>query len=384
MKAKSFFRKSFTIVVIFLSFVFAKCISYNPNLSFNLKEKDEINRLIEKGKADILFVASWNVENLFDIYDDPMKNDDDFTPEGTYNWTYERYEKKLASLARVIRDMNDGNAPDLLGMQEVENDMVLSDLTKNFFKDKNYGISWINGPDIRSIDCALIFNLDKFDFLSNIGDTVVLRYSDVDTAEGDKLNTRLILTTKLLFLPTQDTFYAIVNHWPSRRGGQQESEINRIAAAQTLKKRVQKIFKETYSPKIIIMGDFNDEPTNVSIQRYLGVLPLREFKEDDKEARYKLYNLAYDKHIAGEGTLQHQGKWNLIDQIIVNGALIYKQNSKLMYYYDSFDIFKPKYFVTQKGKYAGSPFPTYRSGRYLGGYSDHFPVYAKFVFFLTL
>lgn len=369
------------VVSFFFAFVFAKCHGSTSSInSFSSFKKEEIEKLVKERKADILFVASWNVENLFDIYDDPLKNDDEFLPTSKKEWTEERYEKKLSNLARVIRAMNDGEGPDLLGMQEVENEKVANDLIKIFFKDKNYKISHMEGPDDRGIDCALIFNADKFEFLGNIGDTVSLYVSEDNLSESvEKLKTRLILTTKLLFFQTQDTFYVIVNHWPSRRGGQQESEINRIAAAQTLKRRVNLIFNETFNPKVIIVGDFNDEPTNVSIERYLGALPLNAFEECNKMPKFNLYNLAYDKHKAGEGTLKHQDKWNLIDQIIVNGSLLNPRISSIIYYYNTFEIFKPNFMVTQKGKYAGTPFPTFAGDRYLGGYSDHFPVIAKFV-----
>ncbi|MGQ9644153.1 MAG: endonuclease/exonuclease/phosphatase family protein, partial [Ignavibacterium sp.] len=198
------------------------------------------------------------------------------------------------------------------------------------------------------------------------------------------IKTRLILGGKFLLLSTDDTLYVFVNHWPSRRGGEYESEPRRIKAAETLRKRIDIIFSENKNAKIFIMGDFNDEPINISILNYLKAKPILcdsieminqiTLDEDNSE----LFNLAYKTFSQGEGSYKHQNDWNMLDQIIVSKELII--GAKVRYLCNSFQVYKPEFMITKSGKYKGAPFPTYGGNRYLGGYSDHFPVTAKFIF----
>lgn len=312
---------------------------------------------------DTLFVAFWNVENLFDTVDDPQKNDEDFLPEGKLKWTKERFDEKCLNLAKAIRAMNDGRGPDIIGLAEVENKFVLETLTSKYLLDLNYKIAHLESPDERGIDVALLFRGRCAKSITITGHTVRL---------PDNNPTRLILQVDLL-CKKKETATFFINHWPSRRGGEEKSEINRVTAASVLKAQTQKLLKSQKNAHIIIMGDFNDEPANISIRDTLGAAPFACSAENSPS---ELYNLAWEKKQAGEGTLKYRDNWNMLDQIIVSKSLL---SGKFKYICNSFAIFKPFFLVTQTGKYKDSPAPFYGGERYLGGYSDHFPVTAKFL-----
>lgn len=167
-----------------------------------------------------------------------------------------------------------------------------------------------------------------------------------------------------------------MNHWPSRLGGQEASEINRVATAKTLRASVDVLLKINPSANIVIMGDFNDEPDNNSIKRDLNA---EEFICDSANFSYSLHNLAWEKKRSGEGTLKYRDEWDLLDQIIVSSADVQSTHQSFHYICGSFTIFKPVYMIEADEKYAGCPLPTYGGNKYLAGYSDHFPVFAKFL-----
>lgn len=322
----------------------------------------------------VLFVSFWNLENLFDTTDDPQKNDEEFIPEGAKQWTSDRLERKFYNLARVIRSMNNGNGPDILGVCEVENNNLLDSLVGKHLFDKNYLTESPEAPDERGIQTGIIYNSEKLKLLQVYADTVYL---------DRNIQTRLILGVKFLLKSTNDTLYVFVNHWPSRRGGESDSEPRRIKAAETLRNRIEKIFSQNNKANIVVMGDFNDEPLNNSILNYLKAKPILcdsieminqiTHKEDNSD----LFNLAYKSFSEGEGSYKHQNDWNMLDQIIVSKELII--GSRVRYMCNSFQVYKPEFMITKSGKYQGTPFPTYGGNRYLGGYSDHFPVTAKFI-----
>jgi endonuclease/exonuclease/phosphatase family metal-dependent hydrolase len=275
----------------------------------------------------------------------------------------------MYKLARVIRSMNNYYGADILGVCEVEHQSVLEELTSKFLADINYKIAYLESPDNRGIDNGLIYNADKFFVLSVSSDTVHL---------ADNWPTRLILKVKLL-TRWNDTLSVYVNHWPSRSRGKELSEPNRISAANTVRKAVDEEFSCNPNAKIIIIGDFNDEPSNISLLNSLRALALHcnlsvsisEVTSSD------LYNISYSAYNDSIGTYLYHGVWNMLDQIIVSEDLI--TNPALKYICNSFEVYKPHYLVTRSGRYKGAAYPTFGGRRYLGGYSDHFPVVAKFL-----
>jgi endonuclease/exonuclease/phosphatase family metal-dependent hydrolase len=318
---------------------------------------------------DTLYVAFWNLENLFDTEDDPEKNDEQFLPEGDREWTDEKLDIKMYNLARVIRSMNNYYGTDILGVCEVEHQSVLEELTSKFLSDINYKIAYLESPDNRGIDNGLIYNADKFFVLSLSGDTVHL---------ADKWPTRLVLNVKLL-TKWNDTLSVYINHWPSRSRGRELSEPNRISAANTVRESVDEEFSNNPNAKILVIGDFNDEPSNISMINSLKALAISCDSRAGIStiAGTELYNISYSAYNDSIGTYLYRGDWNMLDQIIVSGDLI--TNPSLKYICNSFEVYKPQYIVTRSGRYKGAAYPTYGGHRYLGGYSDHFPVVAKFL-----
>jgi len=340
-------KKLFIVLIFFIASIVVTCQPHNDTLCF----------------------AFWNLENLFDTIDDSNIDDEAFLPDGEMEWTEDRLDKKMYNLARVIRMMNEGNGPDLLGVCEVENQDVLDEMIKRYLSDLNYKIAYLESPDNRGIDNGLIFKSDKFKLLNVQADTVHL---------SDGWPTRLIFGVNLLTNENKK-ITVFVNHWPSRSGGQIESEPNRIAAAQTLRNAVDRIFSVDEKANIFIIGDFNDDPVDLSLLENLMANPIKcDSVRADLEIKSgrELFNLSYDAFENGGGSFKYKDTWNMLDQIIVSGSIIV--GNDFNYICDSFEVFKPDIIVTRSGQYQGTPFPTYGGKRYLGGYSDHFPVVAKF------
>ena len=343
--------KKFTLLLIFAIIVFS---------SLSCAQKSN----------DTLFVAFWNLQNLFDTIDDPDKRDEQFLPDGDYEWTDERLDIKLNHLARVIRSMNNEKGPDLLGVCEVEHQSMLDSMIIRYLSDKNYKVAYVESPDKRGIDNGLIYDAHKFEILAVSGDTVLL---------AGNWPTRPIVNATLIY-KNIDTLSVYINHWPSRSRGRELSEPNRISAATTLRKSVDEEFADNPNAKIIIIGDFNDEPGNISILDSLNAHPIicdslpngNEF-----ETGAELFNISYQAYNNGLGTYKYRDDWNMLDQVIVSGDLI--TNPEFYYICNTFEIYKPYFLKTHSGKYKGTAFPTYGGKRYLGGYSDHFPVTVKFL-----
>ncbi|MEG8947424.1 endonuclease/exonuclease/phosphatase family protein [Rosettibacter firmus] len=314
-----------------------------------------------------IFIATWNVENLFDTEDDPFKNDSEFLPESKKQWTDDKLETKLTNLMRVINYMNDGCGPDILALQEVENINVVKRLLYklNF---RNYVLVYRESPDNRGIDVTLIYDRDIFNIV--FADTIKVNLPE-------KQKTRHILYVVLNHKAKDKNLHIFVNHWPSRLGGQIKSEPNRIIAAKTLREKVDSLFLKDKNTNIIILGDFNDEPENTSISDILNAKKV-DCNEENITSN-ELFNVAYKMYESGKGTYMYGSDWNMLDQIIISSSLIDKKD--LDYLCDSFEIIQPEYMVQKGGNKIGAPIPTYSGNRYIGGFSDHFPVSAKFKFF---
>lgn len=311
---------------------------------------------------EVAAIGFWNVENLYDTLNDRFKNDDDFTPSGSYAWTGERYRKKIANLAKVINNMATENTPHglaILGLCEIENKQVLSDLVKNEqLSQRNYQFIHIEGPDIRGVDPALLYNPDYF----QVQYACSYKVRPVsDTAH----KTRDILVVSGLF--GGDSLALLVNHWPSRRGGEMLSRPNRHAAATVVKHICDSIEKNCPATRILVMGDFNDDPVNASVKKVLGThnLPL-------SHASGQFFNPMEDLYRKGIGSLAWQDSWNLFDQILLNSQWAW--NQKGWHFYEA-RVYNKAYLRSDYGNFGGYPFRTFSGGAYTGGYSDHFAVY---------
>ncbi|MBG42841.1 MAG: endonuclease [Aequorivita sp.] len=311
-------------------------------------------------------IAFYNVENLFDYEDDPITFDDDRTPDGKDHWTQEIYEAKLANMAKVISEIGEdvtGTSPAIIGVSEIENRRVLEDLlNQEPLVKKDYGIVHFDSPDRRGIDVALLYQKKLFTPTNYKAYELVI-YDDQDR------NKRIYTRDQLLVSGMLDgeKIHVIVNHWPSRSGGEARSRPKRIKAAELNKQIMDSLFSEDPYAKIITMGDLNDDPTNESVKDILKA------KNDRENMKIKeLYNPMEDMFKQGLGTLAYRDGWNLFDQIIISTELAKKDYSSYRFY--KAGIFNKSYLATPRGQYKGYPFRSFVNG-YTGGYSDHFPVF---------
>jgi hypothetical protein len=313
-------------------------------------------------KARFVF---YNVENLFDTINDPNTNDDEFTPKGTKAWYFGRYLEKLDHIYKTITAVGEWDAPALVGFCEIENRTVLYDLvSKTPFIKHGYEIVHQDSPDKRGIDVGVIYHPKLFKLIS-------FSAIRVDITQDSSSTTRDILYVKgKLF--KKDTVHVFINHWPSRSGGQAKSEPRRIIAANTLRTKVDSIFATNTNANIIIMGDFNDEPGDKSIYETLGA------KEDSiPKSNTGLYNGMYSYYKKEIGTEKFQEHWHCLDQVIMSYPLLNKSNPVYM---QSPSIFKASWLIEVDKKYLGEmPYRTYAGPKYLGGYSDHLPVYVDII-----
>ncbi|MBT6836711.1 MAG: hypothetical protein HOA61_11765, partial [Bacteroidetes bacterium] len=210
-----------------------------------------------------LHIMFYNVENLFDTLDDPRTNDNDFLPNGSYNWHSYRYYDKLNKIAKVVLATGGWDDIDLIGLCEIENRKVLDDLVFHTpLKSNKYEIIHKESPDRRGIDVALLYSRDKFK-------PIYYAFTKIIFPFDSSIRTRDILYAKGVVL-NRDTLHLFVNHWPSRRGGKEVSEKRRVYVASVLREKVDSILKHNASSNIVIMGDFNDEPMDRSIQEILN------------------------------------------------------------------------------------------------------------------
>jgi len=310
-----------------------------------------------KKEENTITVAFYNVENLFDTKDNPNTLDDDFTTDGKKRWGYKRYKKKIKRLSSVISQLGIHRSkfpPAIVGLVEVENAKVVADLVNSSnLRGHHYDYVHYDSPDERGIDVALLYHKQVFELIASEIFPVYL-----ENEEGERDYTRDIL--KVSGYLKGELIHILVNHWSSRREGAAATEHKRITAAETARTIVSGISDKELNPKIIIMGDFNDDPTSKSVQEYL-------VKDD-------FFNPMEALLEKGIGTLTYNGNWNLFDQIIFSKNFLEKNEGKL--YFKHAEVFQKKWMRVFKGKLKDSPFRTYIGKWYQGGFSDHFPVYA--------
>lgn len=347
------------IFSIFLLVVFISCgVEETPkriktNSSFT---SADVDRLEAFENHPVLF---YNVENLFDTINDPAIKDEEFTPKGSKEWSRVRYEDKLTKLARVLTAANDNN-PLLIGLSEVENRAVVTDLIKTGkLSSTKYGIAHYDSPDRRGIDVALAYDTDRFLLIQSEAIPVRLK-------NDEKFKTRDILYVKGL-VKDSIPLHIFVNHWSSRYGGQKESEHKRVQAAEILKRKSDSILANNPDANIILMGDFNDYPTNKSITEILGATSIDAAKNGE------FVNLLANLHSDGKGTHNYKGKWGALDQIIISSGLL---DGKSIDIKDRKAYILKKDFLLYEHKSGDkTPSRTYGGPNYYGGYSDHLAVY---------
>lgn len=310
-------------------------------------------------RHDLQTVAFYNLENLFDISDDKHTNDNDFLPTSVKKWTPKRYKNKLRKLGFAISNIGrheTGKHPAVIGLAEVENASVIEDLINSkHLKDCNYDYVHYNSLDERGIDVALLYDTNAFEVLTS--ETFSIQLFDDD---GTPDYTRDILLVSGLL--DGEKMHVIVNHWSSRREGEKETEHKRLASSNKAGEIISMLRDDNPDAKIIVIGDFNDDPSSNSVKQLV---------ED-----FNLYNPMITLRSYNRGTTNHNRRWNLFDQILFSTNFF--ESSRSEFEFSTANIFDEDFLKLFDGKYKGTPFRTYVGKKYKGGYSDHFPVYAIF------
>lgn len=302
--------------------------------------------------------AFYNIENLFDIYNDKLKHDSDFTENSEMRWTLKRYKNKIQKISYAISQIGIAETQDLpaiVGLAEVENKQVLNDLIKaEALANGNYKYVHFDSKDERGIDVALLYNSEKFEVIHTEVKAIVF-----EEANGDVDYTRDILHVYGKFMG--EKIDVLVNHWPSKRSDN-ENGTKRLEVSNLVSETIQNIRSKNEQAKIIIMGDFNDDPSSESVKNLVN--------------NNQLYNPMDTLLSIDRGTTVHRGEWNLFDQIILSINCFERKKNSLKF--DTANIFDPEFLKQQEGDYKGTPYRTYVGKSYKGGYSDHFPVYSIF------
>lgn len=313
---------------------------------------------VGKPVASVMF---YNVENLFDTEDDPLIADEEFLPQGERRWNSFRFNAKLNNIAKVIANTGNWEPPAVIGLCEIENRYVLERLVNQpSIRNWKYKIIHKNSPDERGIDVAALFREDVFNPLG---------YDYFPPVpEGEPLPATREILYVFGTIADLDTVHFFFNHWPSRYGGLMETRGRRQKAAARLYQEILKLHEKYHNPLIVIMGDFNDQPDDDSMTRYLKA----SLSSGDEPLQ--LYNLSYVWLTQGKGTLKYQSMWNIFDQIIVSGSLL-RNEGKLYATPEDAYILEASFLLQKDERYAGQKlFRTFEGFRYLGGYSDHLPV----------
>jgi len=304
-------------------------------------------------------VAFWNVENLFDLEDDPIKNDDEFALGGRKMVTQEILDMKLDHLTEVLIDLD----VDILGLCEVENMKVIQ-MLNNRYTQRDYSIIHYEGPDLRGIDVALMYDPEKFEVSSS---------EPINIPFGEESPTRDILHVEGKFM--DQTLHLFVNHWPSNYSGLERGMVRRKVGAAVLREKIDEILLKDKNANIVLMGDFNEDPVAEAVK---DVLISSINKGGINNGNNVLWNpMSHLMGVENGGTYKYRGVDNVIDQFMVSGALVDGRQLELKP--KSVKVLKdPKYRQTD-GDYRGYPFRFWVGDNLLGGYSDHMAIQCELV-----
>jgi len=317
----------------------------------------------EKKEYEIVCVAFYNVENLFDTIDQPDVQDEEYIPTSAYQWNSERYFRKIERISSTLVKIGaekTGDAPAVIGLCEIENRIVLNDLVNSeAMKPYNYQIIHFDSWYLRGMDVALLYRPDYFTPENTVTHRIYFR-NGVTFQSRD----HLLVSGKLL----GESVHFVVMHWPSRRGGEKRSRQLRIEAAELALHITDSIRQTDENAQIILFGDFNDDPFNYSITKTLKVSNQR-----DVQSETKLYNPMFELYKKGVGSLAYRDSWNLFDQFIISSSLLNNDSKSWIFY--SAHIFNKPFLMQQDGRFKGYPWRTYVGNTYMDGYSDHFPTF---------
>ena len=324
----------------------------------------------EQKRFKVHTIAFYNIENLFDTINDPYKFDEASPIMEIKTNIGDVYKKKVHNMARVLADIGSvvsKNAPAIIGVAEIENRNVLEDVVNDpLLLDNDYGIIHFDSPDTRGIDVALLYQ--KALFQPQHSSSHELRI--FDDISRKRVFTRDQLLVSGLF--DGELMHFIVNHWPSRRGGEARSRPKRVAAAKLNKRIIDSLQIMDPYAKILTMGDFNDNPTNASIKDVLKA------KRNKKEVDLKgIYNPMEVMANRGLGSNAYRDAWSLFDQIMLTRPFLDKEYSSYRFY--KAGIFNRQYLINKRGRFKGYPLRSFAEGGFTDGFSDHFPVYVYLI-----
>ena len=324
-----------------------------------------VSAQIEKKDYNIVCIGFYNFENLFDTINDPT-NDESFLPTGEYLYTSKVYFDKLSKLAEVLQQLGTEHSPDglaFIGTAEIEHQHCLEDLVAHpAIASRNYKVIQYESPDERGIDCALLYNPKYFNPILHYPIFVDLSQPD-DTSHN---TTRDILYIKGTLM--QEEVHVLVNHWPSRRGGEEATAALRDKAAGICKKLIDSLLAVDPDSKVFLMGDFNDDPVSNSIKNILNAKSkINEVKKGE------LFNPFFELYKKGLGTMAYRDAWGLFDQIIISSSITDKNQPGL--FFKQAIVFNKDFLITKTGQWKGYPYRTFSGAEYMGGYSDHFATY---------
>lgn len=308
-------------------------------------------------------VAFYNLENLFDTINTNGRYDFEFSPAGPRQWDSAKYAVKINNLANAIANMvtpSTPAGPAIIGVAEVENSSVMRDLiAAEPLRGRHLQMVHHDSPDPRGIDVGLLYDPEQFTVLS-----VANHILTVPDNPDFRTRSQMCVTGLL----GADSLSVIVCHWPSRLGGQRESEPLRLEAARLARHIADSLWADNPRQGIVIMGDLNDDPSDRSVTEVIGAL-----RTQGEAGPHDFYNPWWRILDSGRGTLTYRGAWNLFDQILVSGTLLAHNGANPAL--RSADILDIPFLLQQSGRYAGTPWRTYAGGRFLGGYSDHLPTH---------
>lgn len=347
--------------------MFMKNLLIKTSLIISLFFLFTLNSFSQKKEYKLGCIAFYNLENLFDTIDSEDTHDYEFLADGKKSWTSERYYKKLNKMADVISQIGDEyikGGPHILGVCENENRIVLEDLILTpQLKNSNYGIVHFDSPDERGVDVGLIYRKNSFTVINSASYKLKFDFDPTDETRAQLLVSGVM---------DNDTIHIIVNHWPSRGGGELASRPKRNAAGDLSRHIVDSILNLNKEAKIIVMGDLNDNPDNESVKKHL-----KSNRHINKLKDGELYNPYYNVYKKGVGTTAYRDAWSLFDQLILSQGLISKDKSSYTLWKTK--IFRRKFLIQSEGQYEGYPMRTFSFDRFQNGYSDHFPVYVLLI-----
>lgn len=321
--------------------------------------------LAQEQQYKVAAIGFYNLENLFDTLDTPDVRDSEFTPQGSKNYNSKIYREKLDHLAQVISEMGTEltpHGPALLGVSEIENKSVLEDLVAHpKIADRNYQIVHYDSPDKRGIDVALLYQPQYFAVIRSKAIPM-----EMYRADSSRVYTRDILWVSGNF--DGEILHVLVNHWPSRSGGQAVSQPLRNACAKRCKEIISSLTTYNKDAKVVLIGDLNDDPTSPSVKKVLAAQGKKE-----KVKPGGIFNPMIPFYKKGIGSNAYRDAWSLFDQVMLTSGFLNEDQDG--YYYMKAKIFNQPYLTQQTGQYKGYPFRTFVGDAYAGGYSDHFPVY---------